>query len=83
MSITVKSFDFSLAGLQIITSEGFASRARAATAAAMGAEAEVPVCSVVQMWSGRRRASWHTHYFQTTKHKRFNINETKVLLSFR
>ena len=39
---------------------GLASRARAVTAAAMGALALVPVCSVVQMWSGLSRASWST-----------------------
>lgn len=41
-------------------SEGFASRARAHMPAAKGAEADVPVCSTVQMWSGLKRASMST-----------------------
>ena len=37
-----------------------ASSARAAIPAASGAEADVPVCSTVQMWSGRSFASIST-----------------------
>lgn len=39
---------------------GFASNANAQIPAARGAEADVPVCSTVQMWSGRKRASIST-----------------------
>ena len=39
---------------------GLASRARAHTAAAIGALADVPVCSEVQILSGLSLASWST-----------------------
>jgi len=41
-------------------SPAFASRARAAIPAARGADADVPVCSTVQMWSGRSLPSMST-----------------------
>ena len=41
----------------------FASKARAQTAAAMGADADVPVCSDVQILSGLNRASCAASFY--------------------
>lgn len=46
--------------MSLHVSVGLASKAKAQIPAAKGAEADVPVCSTVQMWSGRRRASIST-----------------------